>query len=266
MRNFTRGVILLLSCAFSVSGQQQNNVSPAAPAQAVQQPPTFTIVLDPAHGGTDAGARGPNSGTEKDITLQIAKSLRSELGKNGFRVVLTREDDTNPSYDDRAGVANAYRDAIFVSIHVGSTGAANTVRTYWYPAKSALPSPSATAGTGGTQGAASALAQILQGTPANSSGLISWSQAQQPYVRASERVAIAVQSDLAAKFSGSPPDALAVSIRTLRSVALPAIAIEFSNVSSVDAAREQTISVQLGAAISHAVQAYRTSPGNTEAH
>src|SRR5579871_6063294 len=38
--NFTRGVILLLSCAFSVSGQQQNNVSPAAPAQAVQQPPT----------------------------------------------------------------------------------------------------------------------------------------------------------------------------------------------------------------------------------
>ena len=266
VRNFLRGLCFLLMWATVLSAQQPNIAPPVTSAAPNQPPPAFTIILDPGHGGTDPGALGPNGGAEKDITLQIAKGLRTELIKSGYRVVLTREDDSNPSYDDRAGTANSYRDAIFVSIHVASTGVANTVRTYWYPATPAPVSATAPTPNNGAPIPQAALPQILQGTPTNASGLIWWAQAQQPYVGASQRIAAAMQMDLAAKFSGSASDALPVAIRTLRSVALPAIAVEFSNVSALDAAHQQAIPTPLAAAISHAVQTYRASANNPEAH
>ena len=107
--------------------------APAAPEPAQAPPPAQTplsatpptappplaptgpvIVLDPAHGGTDAGARG-ESAVEKDVVLQLARSVRAALERQGYRVVMTRDDDSNPSYDDRAAMANTYRDAVFVS-------------------------------------------------------------------------------------------------------------------------------------------------------
>ena len=89
------------------------------------------VVIDPGHGGTDTGARGTTL-AEKDVVLQVAKILRAELERAGYRVVMTRNDDSNPSYEDRAAAANAYRDAIFVSLHVSSTGAIGNTRAYFY--------------------------------------------------------------------------------------------------------------------------------------
>src|SRR5271170_3853963 len=90
------------------------------------------IVINPAHGGTDEGARADNGLLEKNVVLIFARMLRSEFERQGFRVVMTRNDDSNPSYEDRAAVANAYRDAIFISLHVSSTGALGATRTYSY--------------------------------------------------------------------------------------------------------------------------------------
>ena len=64
--------------------------------------------------------------------LQFARTMRVELLRQGFRAVMARDDDSNPSYDDRAGTANAFRDAIFISIHVSSTGVSGTARAYYY--------------------------------------------------------------------------------------------------------------------------------------
>ncbi|MGB9068507.1 MAG: N-acetylmuramoyl-L-alanine amidase, partial [Candidatus Acidiferrales bacterium] len=117
------------------SPAQETPAPPAvAPPQAPNPPPVLPpsgpiIVLDPAHGGTDAGARG-EAVAEKDMVLQIARSARAALERQGYRVVMTRNDDSNPSYDDRAAMANGYRDAIFVTLHVASTGTPRTVRTY----------------------------------------------------------------------------------------------------------------------------------------
>ena len=105
--------------------------SPAPPVPAPQVPAGPVIVLDPAHGGTDTGARGPDGVVEKDSVLQIVQSMRAELEQRGYRVVTTRNDDTNPSYDDRAGIANAYPGAVFVSIHISSTGKPGTARAYY---------------------------------------------------------------------------------------------------------------------------------------
>src|SRR5277367_5373274 len=104
-----------------------------APVQGTPQavtPAGPVIVLDPAHGGTDTGARG-EAIVEKDVALQIARTVRAGLQRQGYRVVMTRNDDSNPSYDDRAAVANAYREDIFISLHVASTGAPGTVRAYY---------------------------------------------------------------------------------------------------------------------------------------
>lgn len=53
-----------------------------------------TIVIDAGHGGFDGGASGLNGIVEKDINLSISKKLNQILKLNGFKVVMTREDDT----------------------------------------------------------------------------------------------------------------------------------------------------------------------------
>lgn len=78
-----------------------------APASPVSR---FVVVLDPAHGGGDAGARlagGPGqSELEKDFTLALSVRLRSLLEARGIQVVTTRESDTTLSSDERAQMAN----------------------------------------------------------------------------------------------------------------------------------------------------------------
>ena len=81
-----------------------------------------TIVLDPGHGGVEYGARS-SYGNEKDFTLDVALKLRPLLQAKGFNVVMTREKDEVVPLHERARIANATRDSIFVSIHFNATDA-----------------------------------------------------------------------------------------------------------------------------------------------
>ena len=90
-----------------------------------------TIVIDPAHGGSDNGSRISDTIVEKDVTLALAFRLRSLLTARGFNVVLTREDDKadnpNPPFapltlDDRVGIANHERPSACIFIHATGTG------------------------------------------------------------------------------------------------------------------------------------------------
>lgn len=51
------------------------------------------IVIDPGHGGVDPGKIGINDALEKEINLKISLYLKEELEKEGYIVVLTREED-----------------------------------------------------------------------------------------------------------------------------------------------------------------------------
>jgi len=52
------------------------------------------VMLDPGHGGEDPGAESPYTGiTEKELNLDIAKKLRQLLEQDGFKVIMTREED-----------------------------------------------------------------------------------------------------------------------------------------------------------------------------
>ncbi len=55
-----------------------------------------TIVLDPAHGGSDLGTRIADNTLEKDVTLAFSNRLKAALSAKGFTVLLTRGADPVP--------------------------------------------------------------------------------------------------------------------------------------------------------------------------
>ena len=92
------------------------------------------IVIDAGHGGFDRGGIPRQKIAEKDMTLDVALRLRSILQKSGYRVVMTRDRDVFVSLPGRIGLANQYRNAIFVCIHFNSAtrAGANGIETYFY--------------------------------------------------------------------------------------------------------------------------------------
>ncbi|MCX7596284.1 MAG: N-acetylmuramoyl-L-alanine amidase [Fischerella sp.] len=96
------------------------------------------VLLDPGHGGKEAGARGPTGYLEKDVNLKVSKLVRDELNKRGATVVMTREDDIEVSLSERQAIIDREQPAIAISIHYNSLpddgDAENTkgVGTFWY--------------------------------------------------------------------------------------------------------------------------------------
>lgn len=83
--------------------------------------PRPMIVIDPGHGGPDAGAQAKTGDEEKEVVLEVAKKLREQLLKTGrYRVVMTRDDDTFVPLDERVAIARANAASLFISIHADS--------------------------------------------------------------------------------------------------------------------------------------------------
>lgn len=224
-------------------GKQQAPPPQIVPPSAVHPGPI--VILDPGHGGTDTGARGPGGAIEKDIALLFARIVRVELERQGFRVIMTRNDDSNPSYDDRAAVANSHHDALFISVHLASTGAFGTVRTYYYRFSNPVP-VSSTRSSG-------------EMPSRQSTGLVSWEEAQRPYAEASHHFADLLEADLAQHFTGSPASSTGAAVRELRSVAAPAVAVEVSSVSTSDPNSLTALGQPLATAISRSILASRAA-------
>ena len=78
------------------------------------------VVIDPGHGGTDPGAIGRTGTTEKQLTLQLSLALAERLRAAGYEVLLTREDDSSVSLQERTDFANGVDADLFISIHINS--------------------------------------------------------------------------------------------------------------------------------------------------
>tara|TARA_A100001015_G_scaffold321606_1_gene453349 strand:+ start:1785 stop:2996 length:1212 start_codon:yes stop_codon:yes gene_type:complete len=78
---------------------------------------SFTIALDPGHGGEDPGAVGQKGTLEKDVVLQISKILKSELEMKETKVYLTRDADYFIPLNTRVRRARRVKADLFVSIH-----------------------------------------------------------------------------------------------------------------------------------------------------
>jgi len=78
------------------------------------------VVLDPGHGGSNAGAQGPGI-HEKQLTLEIANLVAAHLRDHGIDVVLTRTIDKTLTLRQRTEVADALPADLFVSIHANAS-------------------------------------------------------------------------------------------------------------------------------------------------
>lgn len=83
------------------------------------------VVIDPGHGGRDAGALGSRGLREKDVALDLARDVRKHLVHAGYRVHLTRDDDRFLALEERTGKAAAWQADLLVSLHMNS--AANDI-------------------------------------------------------------------------------------------------------------------------------------------
>ena len=77
------------------------------------------VVIDPGHGGKDAGAVGLAGTREKDINLMVSLQLQEELKKWGAKPVITRKTDTDDMDElgDRVRFGQKNRGDIFISLH-----------------------------------------------------------------------------------------------------------------------------------------------------
>ena len=82
---------------------------------------TYTLVLDPGHGGKDAGAVGRFS-MEKDLNLSLALKVGQLIGEQypDVKIIYTRDNDVFIPLQTRADIANKNNADLFMSIHTNS--------------------------------------------------------------------------------------------------------------------------------------------------
>lgn len=99
----------------------------------IQAQKTFTIVIDPGHGGKDPGCVGAIS-KEKAINLAVALQLGNLIEQNhkDVNVIYTRKTDVFIALDERANIANRNKADLFISIHVNSVKRGNASGTETY--------------------------------------------------------------------------------------------------------------------------------------
>lgn len=252
---------------FSPLPQQNSSPPPTSsqnpPATPSEEAPALTVVLDPAHGGADFGARGPTGLAESDVVLDFARTARIALEAQRLRVLLTREGNQDPSFDNRSAMINGLRNAILISLHVSSSGPVGTARAYYYSFPSET-TPAVSAGVSTGTSTVQGSAPPSSSAPAAINKLIVWDDAQRSSIDLSRQLAIAAQTELLRRFHGSPESPIAAPVRQLRTIAAPAIAIELSSINVTDAKRLDQMAQPLAEAIGRAVAEFHY-PVNTAA-
>ncbi len=93
----------------------------------------LTVCIDAGHGGDDPGSLAfYTERYEKDDTLDLALATQKYLESSGveMEIIMTRDDDTFISLDNRCIMANEAEADLFVSLHRNSAEGANGVEVW----------------------------------------------------------------------------------------------------------------------------------------
>lgn len=104
-------VLLLLIVLAGSTISKKVKSRPKPPAE-----PLGIIFIDPGHGGNDAGAYTDDR-NEKDDTLKLALAMKTSLEEKNFKVVMSREDDTDVDTAERNKMANDSNAQLMISLH-----------------------------------------------------------------------------------------------------------------------------------------------------
>lgn len=251
LENPSRIVLDLRKAAAPIPGQL-----PVLPGIKPQELPGIrTIVLDPGHGGKEVGAVGAGGLLEKDLTLAICHKLAASLaGKTGARVVLTRDDDSLVSLDQRTALANQYNADLFLSVHLNAAVGkiAKGSETYFLSLEA---SDELARKAAETENAAAST------DPSSDLKLILWDLAQQAYLGESSRFAQAIQEEMNAATGVANRGVKQAPFKVLVGATMPAALVEVGFISNP----EEEAKLQTGAfqdlmveAMTRAVQRYKT--------
>lgn len=102
---------------------------------------SYTVVIDPGHGGKDPGADGASGRHEKYFTMEVAERIYETLADEpNIQPYLTRKQDQFVSLEDRIVMANQLKADALISIH-GNTHTSKVSGTetfYWQAASRSL--------------------------------------------------------------------------------------------------------------------------------
>jgi N-acetylmuramoyl-L-alanine amidase len=202
--------------------------SPAAPAEPL--PPLLgtprtvlqTIVIDPGHGGEDAGVRGADGVEEKQVTLDVARRLRAMIeNRLGVRVIMTREEDRALGLDERAAVANNSKADLFLSVHANAAPVRSVAGAEVFHLRL---DPEAEEARRSAE--AEAIALPVLGGATRTLDVIRWDLAQSRHVEASAVLAGILEQTLRAQVPMGPRPLQDAPLRVLMGANMPAALVE----------------------------------------
>ena len=210
--------------------------SPTAAASAAPRlpvpdvPAVRTVVIDPGHGGEDVGAKGPGGTLEKDVTLAIARKVRSAVANQlGLQAFLTRDKDQEVALDERASFANNYKSDLFISIHANASRAqgARGSEVYFLSYQASDDESRRVAALEGGEVPAGASAP-----PGSDVALILWDMAQAEHLEESSSLASRIQDELAGVTGSEGRGVKQAPFRVLVGAAMPAVLVEVAFISN----------------------------------
>lgn len=184
-----------------------------------------TVVIDPGHGGDDLGSHGPAGTLEKDVTLDVARRLKSALeGRLGLRVLLTRDEDRLVPLDERAAIANNNKADLFVSLHVNASLRPDTKGAgVFYLSLDGLGDEARRLTT-----SAKGTVVPVAGGGSRDIDLLPWEMAQARHLGESAIVATFLQEELGRRVDMSPRALDTAPLRVLASANMPAALVEMA--------------------------------------
>lgn len=189
-----------------------------------------TVVIDPGHGGEELGTQGAKGAVEKEITLSVARRLRTLIeSRLGLKVFLTRDDDRTMTLDERSAFANNHRADVFLSIHANSAvrPALKGAEVYYLTVERADAEARKKAEEDGTT-----LPALGGGNRAID--LILWETAQARYLEQSATLAGFIEQSLRPKIEMSPRAVQQAPFRVLVGANMPAALVEIGYLSNAD--------------------------------
>ncbi len=209
--------------------QTKPPIPPAAPWHAPEL--RFVVVLDPAHGGADNGARLAGGTPEKIYTLALAVRLHVLLNAHGIRSTLTRDGDITVDNNARAATANRAHAAACVLLHATSTG--NGVHLF-----------------------TSSLPPVQSATQNPRRAFLPWQTAQASFGTESLRL----ESDVNAALTSQHVSALLdkTSLAPLDNLACPAVAVEIAPLDANTPVSDNAYQEKIAQALANALAAWRS--------
>jgi N-acetylmuramoyl-L-alanine amidase len=221
-----------------------------------------TIVIDPGHGGDDAGAKGAQGTLEKNVTVAVARRLKAAIeARLGTRVLLTRDADQTVGLDQRAAVANNNKADLFISLHANASVRPNVAGAeVFYLALEGYGEAAQKA----AQPPRDALPVVGGGT--REIEIIPWEMAQARYIDQSGAFAHAVESALRDRVPMSTRSLQQAPFRVLVGANMPAVLVELGFLTN--AAQEQQLladahQAALAQALVEGIVRYRAGGGGT---